>query len=73
MFDHPVLVVDGYPGSEAIADEFHARSLSLMEEYPDVGLISDAFHSGKRAVKNTIIVHNQDAISHSEGPFLYYI
>lgn len=49
MFSHPVMTVDDFPGVEAIADEFYARSLTLMAEYPDAGLISDAFHHGKRA------------------------
>ncbi|MBT8146115.1 MAG: 2OG-Fe(II) oxygenase family protein [Gammaproteobacteria bacterium] len=49
LFSHPVLTIDDYPDKDAIADEFAARSIALMEEYPDAGLISDAWHSGKRA------------------------
>lgn len=49
MFSHPVLVIDDYPEVESIADQFYTRSLALMEEYPDAGLISDAWHSGRRA------------------------
>lgn len=49
MFSHPVLTIDNYPNSDAIADEFYSKSLALMEEYPDAGLISNAWHSGKRA------------------------
>jgi uncharacterized protein (TIGR02466 family) len=49
MFSHPVMTVDDFPGAETIADEFFARSLALMKEYPDAGLIGDAFHEGRRA------------------------
>ena len=49
LFSHPVLKIDDYPDKDAIADEFFAKSMALMEEYPDAGLISDAWHSGKRA------------------------
>ncbi|MCB1670224.1 MAG: putative 2OG-Fe(II) oxygenase [Gammaproteobacteria bacterium] len=49
MFSHPVVTIDDYPDSEAIADRFFEKSLALMEEYPDAGLISSAWHSGQRA------------------------
>ncbi|MEX0740780.1 MAG: putative 2OG-Fe(II) oxygenase [Pseudohongiella sp.] len=49
MFSHPVITLDDYPGIDAIADTFHAKAMGLMQEYPDAGLISDAWHSGKRA------------------------
>jgi uncharacterized protein (TIGR02466 family) len=49
MFSHPVLTIDDYPNIDVIADEFYAKSIALMKEYPDGGLISDAWHSGKRA------------------------
>ncbi|MGM0633617.1 MAG: putative 2OG-Fe(II) oxygenase [Pseudomonadota bacterium] len=49
MFSHPVLTVDDYPDGDAIADRFFEKSMALMEEYPDAGLISGAFHNGKRA------------------------
>lgn len=49
MFSHPVMTVDDFPGIEAIADQFFGKSMALMEEYPDGGLISDAWHEGKRA------------------------
>jgi len=49
MFSHPVLTIDDYPNMEAIADEFFEKSMALVEEYPDAGLISNAWHSGRRA------------------------
>jgi len=49
MFSHPVLTFDEYPEADALADEFYKKSLALMKEYPDAGLISNAWHSGKRA------------------------
>jgi len=49
MFSHPVITLDDYPDSAAIADKFYDKSMALMEEYPDAGLISNAWHSGKRA------------------------
>ena len=49
MFSHPVLTIDDYPNIDAIADEYFEKSMALMEEYPDAGLISNAWHSGKRA------------------------
>lgn len=49
MFSHPVITLDDYPGADAIADEFCIKSMGLMQEYPDAGLISNAWHSGKRA------------------------
>lgn len=49
MFSHPVITLDDYPHVDAIADQFYQKSLGLMTEYPDAGLISDAWHSGKRA------------------------
>jgi len=49
MFSHPVITIDDYPDIEVIAARFHEKSMALMEEYPDAGLISDAWHSGKRA------------------------
>lgn len=52
MFSHPVMTIDDFPGIDAIADEFYAKSLDLMKEYPNAGLISSAFHSGKRAAKS---------------------
>lgn len=49
MFSHPVLTIDNYPNVDAIADEYLEKSLALVEEFPDAGLISNAWHSGKRA------------------------
>ena len=49
LFSHPVLTVDDFPNNKALADEFFSKSMKLMDEYPDAGLISDAWHSGKRA------------------------
>lgn len=49
MFSHPVLTIDDHPNSDAIAEEFYGKSIVLMDEYPDAGLISSAWHSGKRA------------------------
>lgn len=49
MFGHPVLTVDDFPGSEAIADAFREKSMGLMAEFPDAGLIGNAFHQGGRA------------------------
>lgn len=49
MFSHPVITLDDYPQADAIADEFCKKSAALMQEYPDAGLISDAWHSGRRA------------------------
>lgn len=52
MFSHPVMTVDDYPESEVIAVEFYNKSLALMKEYPDAGLIGNAFHSGERAASS---------------------
>lgn len=49
MFSHPVLTIDDYPNSDGIADELLSKSMALMDEYPDAGLISNAWHSGRRA------------------------
>ncbi|HDZ07461.1 putative 2OG-Fe(II) oxygenase [Pseudohongiella sp.] len=49
MFSHPVITLDDYPDSEAIADRFYDQAMALVQEYPDAGLISDAWHSGRRA------------------------
>ena len=49
MFSHPVITVDDYPNIEAIADEFFEKSMALMEQFPDAGVISNAWHSGRRA------------------------
>jgi uncharacterized protein (TIGR02466 family) len=49
MFSHPVLTIDDYPNHDVIADEFYTKSLRLMNEFPDAGLISNAWHGGKRA------------------------
>lgn len=49
MFSHPVLTIDDYPNVDAIAEEYLSKSLALVEEYPDAGLISNAWHSGRRA------------------------
>jgi len=49
MFSHPVMTVDDFPASDALADEFYEKSMALMQEYPDAGLISSAFHKGERA------------------------
>jgi uncharacterized protein (TIGR02466 family) len=51
MFSHPVLTIDNYPKADAIADEYREKSLALVEEFPNAGLISNAWHSGKRAQK----------------------
>ncbi|MBU2097737.1 MAG: 2OG-Fe(II) oxygenase family protein [Gammaproteobacteria bacterium] len=50
MFSHPVITIDDYPEADSIADEFHQKSLQLMTQFPDAGLVSDAWHQGKRAV-----------------------
>ena len=49
MFSHPVITIDDYPGIDTIADQFYKKAMGLMQEFPDAGLISDAWHSGKRA------------------------
>jgi uncharacterized protein (TIGR02466 family) len=49
MFSHPVVTLDDYPNARAIAERFYEKSLELMQEFPDAGLISDAWHSGRRA------------------------
>jgi uncharacterized protein (TIGR02466 family) len=49
MFSHPVITLDDYPNVNALADKFYERSLALKQECPDAGLISHAWHSGKRA------------------------
>lgn len=49
MFSHPVITLDDYPNADAIANEFRDKSMRLVEEFPDAGLISNAWHSGKRA------------------------
>lgn len=49
MFSHPVVTIDDYPNADEIADEFYVKATGLMQEYPDAGLISNAWHSGKRA------------------------
>jgi uncharacterized protein (TIGR02466 family) len=49
MFSHPVITLDDYPDGDTIAEEFRKKSIKLMTEFPDAGLISDAWHSGKRA------------------------
>lgn len=49
MFSHPVITLDDYPDSDALADRFYAKAMALVQEYPDAGLISDAWHSGRRA------------------------
>lgn len=49
MFSHPVLTIDDMPEREAIADAFFEKSMALMQEFPDAGLISQAFHAGRRA------------------------
>ena len=51
MFSHPVVTLDDYPNSDAIADRFYEKSMTLMDEYANGGLISNAWHSGKRAEK----------------------
>lgn len=49
MFSHPVMILDDYPQKEALAEQFYAKAIRLMQEYPDAGLISDAWHTGSRA------------------------
>jgi len=49
MFSHPVITIDDYPEINVIADRFYGKAMALMEEFPDAGLISDAWHSGQRA------------------------
>lgn len=49
MFSHPVITLDDYPDVDALADEFCKKSTELIQQYPDAGLISDAWHSGRRA------------------------
>lgn len=49
MFGHPVLVIDDFPESKAIAEVFVGKSMGLMAEYSDAGLIGEAFHRGLRA------------------------
>lgn len=49
MFSHPVISIDDYPEADTIAEEFCKKSARLIQEFPDAGLISDAWHSGKRA------------------------
>jgi len=48
-FSHPIISLDDYPDAEALADRFYEKSMQLMVDYPDAGLISDAWHSGRRA------------------------
>ncbi len=45
MFSHPVLTIDNYPKADAIADEYREKSLALVEEFPNAGLISNAWAS----------------------------
>ena len=49
MFSHPVITIDDFPELDAIADKFYDKAMQLKAEYPDAGLISDAWHSGQRA------------------------
>lgn len=49
MFCHPVITIDDFPELDAIADKFYEKAMQLKAEYPDAGLISDAWHSGQRA------------------------
>jgi uncharacterized protein (TIGR02466 family) len=51
MFSHPVIVIDDYPNCNEIADEFFAKGIKLIDEYPNGGLLSNAWHNGKRAEK----------------------
>lgn len=48
-FSHPIIAVDDYPDADKLADRFYEKSMQLMQDYPDAGLISDAWHSGRRA------------------------
>jgi uncharacterized protein (TIGR02466 family) len=48
-FSHPIITLDDYPGANEIAERFYEKSMQLMTDYPDAGLISDAWHSGRRA------------------------
>lgn len=49
MFSHPVITIDDFPETQMLADKFYDKALGLKQEYPDAGLISDAWHSGRRA------------------------
>jgi uncharacterized protein (TIGR02466 family) len=49
MFSHPVITLDDYPDSNTLADRFYNKAMGLMQEFPNAGLISDAWHSGRRA------------------------
>lgn len=49
MFSHPVITIDDFPETQLLADKFYEKAMGLKQEYPDAGLISDAWHSGKRA------------------------
>src|SRR5690554_1000816 len=49
MFSHPVITIDDFPEIDTIAGRFYDKAMALMDEFPDAGLISDAWHSGQRA------------------------
>lgn len=77
MFSHPVITLDDYPDSDALADRFYARAMTLVQEYPDAGLISDAWHSGRRAQSADDIrqhgftsYYNVNLVTHDDFEFM---